>query len=196
MRGLVIRRVLPLIFCALPILAAALIAAALPEAARTFFLGHITPLDSLILILGTSIFAVQMILSWHALQWRGTKFDQRADPWLSNLAQAAEWFPLLGLIGTVAGIMQTFASFAGETVVTQQQVIARYAPAITATCTGLFMALVNILPTWMVLVGRGLILVLSGDDPTPPRQSASVAVQPLPDSTDTGKTRAKQPANR
>jgi hypothetical protein len=52
----------------------------------------------------------------------------------------------------------------------------------------------------MVLVGRGLILVLSGDDPTPPRQSAPTpgasAVQPLPDSTDTGKIRAKQAANR
>jgi len=43
-----------------------------------------------------------------------------------------------------------------------------YAPAITATGSGLFMALVNILPTWVVLIGRGLILALSGGPTTPP----------------------------
>ena len=33
---------------------------------------------------------------------------------------------------------------------------------ITATGSGLFMALVNILPSWVVLLGRDLILALSG----------------------------------
>ena len=49
-----------------------------------------------------------MLLGWRALRWRGTSFDERPDPWLTHLAQAAEWFPLLGLLGTVAGILQTF----------------------------------------------------------------------------------------
>lgn len=189
MRGLIIRKVLPSLFCIVPALAAALIAVALPPIAREFYLSHLTPLDILILILGASIFAAQMVLAWHAMQWRATSFDERPDAWLSNLAQAAEWFPLLGLIGTVAGIMQTFASFGGDQVVTQQQVIARYAPAITATCSGLFMALINILPTWVVLVGRGLILSLSGDDSS---EATRVVSAPAPaDGSDSGRSRSR-----
>ena len=60
------------------------------------------------------------------MHWRGISFDERFDGWLSNLAQAAEWFPLLGLIGTVAGIMQTFDSFRGKDQVLQAEVIAEY----------------------------------------------------------------------
>jgi biopolymer transport protein ExbB/TolQ len=72
---------------------------------------------------------------------------------------------LLGLLGTVAAILQTFSSndFA------PQEIIRRYAPAITATGSGLFMALINILPTWMALVGRDLIRTLAGG-PAPARE--------------------------
>lgn len=164
MRRLLIQTVLPLVFCVVPLAAAALIAASLPSAARDFYLSHITTLDGLILLLGCVLFVIQILLSWRALQWVGHSFDERPDRWLTNLAQAAEWFPLLGLIGTVAGIMQTFAAFGGTTeVVTQQQIIFKYAPAITATCSGLFMALINILPTWVVLIGRDLIASLGGE---------------------------------
>jgi hypothetical protein len=166
-RRLLIRHLLPLVFCLVPLLAAALILASLPGVAREFYLGHITPLDNLILGLGGVLFLIQIFLCWRGMQWRVSSFDERVDGWLSHLAQAAEWFPLLGLIGTVAGIMQTFSSFSGATVVTQSEVIARYAPAITATCSGLLMALINILPTWVVLIGRDLILALSGEAAPP-----------------------------
>ena len=106
-------------------------------------------------------FLVQILLSLRALQWRGTSFNEGPDRWLSNLAQAAEWFPMLGLIGTVAGIMQTFSSISGS--MTPQEIISKYAPAITATGSGLFMALFNILPAWVVLLGRDLILALGGE---------------------------------
>ena len=43
-----------------------------------------------------------------------------------------------------------------------------YAPAITATGSGLFMALINILPAWVVLFGRDLILTLGGGEPSAP----------------------------
>src|SRR5207237_1525423 len=89
-------------------------------------------------------------------------FEDRPDALLSNLDRAAEWFPLLGLLGTVAGILQTFGSIEGP--VEPARVIALYAPAITATGSGLFMALLNILPTWIVLFGRELILSLAGGD--------------------------------
>jgi len=162
-RRLLILQLLPLIFCAVPLLTAGVIAAALPVKARDFYLEHLSPLDWLILGLGAFLFVVQILLTWRALQWRGTSFNERPDGWLSNLAQAAEWFPLLGLIGTVGGILQTFSSISGPT--PPERIIMLYAPAITATGSGLFMALINILPTWVVLVGRDLISTLGGGGP-------------------------------
>jgi hypothetical protein len=160
-RHRLIRFVLPLVFCAIPPLAALLVGLSLPPLARQFYLDHLTNLDGLILGLGTILFLVQTVLSWRALQWRGSTFDERPDRWISNLAQAAEWFPLLGLLGTVGGILQTFSSITGPT--PQAKIIMLYAPALTATGSGLFMALVNILPSWVVLIGRDLILALAGE---------------------------------
>jgi hypothetical protein len=160
-RRLLIQKLLPLVFCAVPILAATVVALALPTDARNFYLGHISSLDWIILTLGLSLFAAQMFLLHRCLSVRDGRFDERGDKWISNLGQAAEWFPLLGLLGTVAGILQTFASIKGQT--DQAEIIRLYAPALTATGTGLFMALINIFPTWMVMVGRDVILALGGD---------------------------------
>jgi hypothetical protein len=171
-RRVLIRTLLPLVFCAVPPLAAGLITAALPPAAREFYVRHITPLDELIMGLGLGLFIAQTVLAWRAMRWRGTGFDERPDGWLSNLAQAAEWFPLLGLIGTVAGILQTFSQVKEAT--PPGRIIQLYAPAITATGSGLFMALINILPTWVVLVGRDLIRTLGGG-PSPAEDALAVA---------------------
>src|SRR5438105_6763642 len=166
MRRALIQFVLPSVFCIFPLLAGLLIAVAIPVDAQHFYLTHLSPMDWLILGLGAVLFCVQMVASWRALQWRSKSFDERPDRWLSNLAQAAEWFPLLGLLGTVAGILQTFSAISGP--VEPARVINLYAPAITATGSGLFMALINILPTWMVLFGRELILALGGGEPEAP----------------------------
>jgi hypothetical protein len=170
---LLIQGVLPLIFCIVPLLAAVLVALAVPGQARDFYLKHLSSMDSLILGLGSATFLIQVVLAWRALQWRGTGFDERPDRWLTNLAQAAEWFPLLGLIGTVAGILVTFGTLGdrprgagGSTGVNPGEIIRLYAPAITATGSGLFMSLVNILPSWVVLLGRDIILSLGGGEPT------------------------------
>ncbi len=167
MRRFWIQRLLPLLFCLVPLLAATLVAVAVPPLAQKFYLEQIvhSPMDWLILSLGITLFVIQLFLTWRALHWRGVGFDERPDRWLSNLAQAAEWFPMLGLIGTVAGILQTFGSITGP--VTPQEIIAKYAPAITATGSGLLMALINILPTWVVLIGRELIQALGGVGPSP-----------------------------
>jgi hypothetical protein len=154
---------LPLFFCLVPPLAGVLVAVCLPPGARDFYLQHLSLLDGLILSLGAVLFLVQILFSWVALQWRVSGFDDRPDKWLSNLAQAAEWFPLLGLLGTVAGILQTFSAVTST--VQQADIIRLYAPAITATGSGLFMALFNILPTWIVLIGRDLIRTLGGEAP-------------------------------
>ncbi len=163
MRRAIIRTLLPLVFCLVPPLIAGLIAASLPPAARDFYVSHVTYLDQLIIGLGLGLFAAQTFFALRAMRWRGTGFDERPDGWLSNLAQAAEWFPLLGLIGTVAGILQTFSQVKEAT--PPGRIIQLYAPAITATGSGLFMALINILPTWMVLVGRDLIRAIGGAPP-------------------------------
>ena len=169
MRLFLIRTLLPFCFCLVPLLAAALVAVAIPHDAMNFFLEHIGRMDSLILGLGVLLFALQLPLCWRALRWRGAGFNESADRWVNHLAQAAEWFPMLGLLGTVAGILQTFSSITGP--IQPHVIIEKYAPAITATGAGLFMALINILPTWIVLLGRDLILLLSGTA-APPKEAS------------------------
>lgn len=162
MRRFWIHHALPLAFCLVPVLAAVLVFAAVPSGARHDYLDRIqeSPIDWVILSVGFTLFGTQTLLAWRALRWRGTDFDERPDRWLSHLAQAAEWFPLLGLIGTVAAILQTFSALPANP--TPPEIIKRYAPAITATGSGLFMALINILPSWIVMVGRDLIRTLGG----------------------------------
>jgi hypothetical protein len=197
-RRIWIHHVLPVAFCLVPVLAAALVFAAVPPQARHDYLDRIrvSGIDWVILSVGFSLFAGQTFLAWRALRWRDTDFDLRADRWLSHLAQGAEWFPLLGLIGTVAAILQTFSSISADP--SPQNIIKNYAPAITATGSGLFMALINILPTWVVTVGRDLIRSLAGvapvqsptDDepvPTPPLSPAP----PEPLNTATGPVAAR-----
>jgi len=163
-RRALIQLILPLILCALPLVGAGLVVAAVPTKAMQFYTGYIreSHIDWLILGLGLSLFVLQMVLGWRALQWRGTGFDERPDRWLSNLAQAAEWFPLMGLLGTVMGILLTFKEIAESSHPQTKEIISAYAPAITATGSGLFMALINMFPTWIVLLGRDLILTLGG----------------------------------
>jgi hypothetical protein len=161
-RSLLIRTILPFLFCCIPVLAGLLVAVAVPADAQSFYLKHLSTMDWLILMLGAVLFAAQTLLAWRALRWHGTGFNEKSDRWLTNLAQAAEWFPLLGLLGTVAGILQTFSAISGP--VEPARVIALYAPAITATGSGLFMALLNILPTWIVMFGRDVLLSLGGGE--------------------------------
>ncbi len=158
MRTLLIRGILPIVFCFVPFLALALIVLCIPRVAVTFFAEHFGMMEVLILGGGVTLFLVQMMLAWLALVYRGTHNEAALDRWLTHLAQAAEWFPMLGLIGTVAGILEAFAQH-GQTGAIQPRVIA---PAITATGAGLLMALINILPSWIVILGGDLIMMLSG----------------------------------
>jgi len=159
-----IRSLLPFLFALLPFLGAGLVLMCIPHKALAYFWSHAGLMEGLIISGGCLLFAIQMILCYRALRWQGTSFDEGADRWINNLAQAAEWFPMLGLIGTVAGILEAF-KVSGETAggAIQPGIIA---PAITATGSGLFMALINIIPAWVVLLGRDLILTLSGISPT------------------------------
>ena len=178
MRRLWIHNVLPAVFAAIPVLAAALLYFAVPGDARRDYLRRVetSPIDWIILGIGFTLFTVQVILSFRALRWQEADFDLKADRWLSHLSQAAEWFPLLGLIGTVAAILQTFSSI--KPGVTPQDIIHTYAPAITATGGGLYMAFINILPIWVVTVGRDLIRALAGFAPAAPPAELPAAPPP------------------
>jgi hypothetical protein len=171
-RRLLIQFVLPLCFCLLPFLAAALVAVCIPRDALNFYFAHFGYMDGLIVGIGGVLFILQTLLCWQALRWRGTGFNEGADRWISHLAQAAEWFPMLGLLGTVAGILQTFSSLSllsdAPGGFRAQIIFEKYSPAITATGSGLFMALINILPTWIVVMGRDVILTLGGSRPASP----------------------------
>ncbi len=169
MRRILINVVLPVFFCILPLLAAGLVAVCVPREAMVFFWDHAGAMEVLILGLGCLLFLLQMVFCWKALRWQGTGFDEGSDRWVKNLAQAAEWFPMLGLIGTVAGILLTFSSIHANT--PQLEIIRRYAPAITATGAGLFMALINMMPSWMILLGRDVIQSLGGGAPRPPQEA-------------------------
>ena len=170
MRRFWIHHVLPAAFVLVPVLGAGLVAAAVPADARRDYLARVkeSGVDWVILALGTALFLAQTLCAWRALRWRPEKndFDDRTERWLNHLSQGAEWFPLLGLIGTVAAILQTFSAFSPDRPLSQLEIIRKYAPAITATGSGLFMALVNILPTWVVGVGRDLIRSLGGYAPS------------------------------
>ena len=167
MQRLLINTVLPMLLCSLPIAAGAVIFAALPPDARRDYVARVSesPFDWVILLIGSVLFVAQTILAWKALHWNDQvgRFTERHDKWLTHLGAAAEWFPLLGLIGTVAAILQTFSSITPGSNPTPQEIIRKYAPAITATGSGLFMALLNILPGWIVIAGRMLIQAMGGE---------------------------------
>jgi hypothetical protein len=163
MRRTLICQVLPLLFCLVPLVGGAMVVTAVPVQAMQFYLDSIrrSYLDWIILALGSFFFVVQLILAWRALRWQERAFDERPDPLIQGMYQAAEWFPLLGLFGTVAGILQTFAAIGLQESVPQREIIRLYAPALTTTGSGLLMALLNIIPLWLVMVGRRVILSLA-----------------------------------
>src|SRR5260370_26358366 len=114
MRRAFIQRVLPFAFCLIPLLAAPLIALATPKKALGFYLEHIreSRIDWIILSLGLVLFCIQLLLSWRALQWRATAFDERDARLLLHLSPAAGWFSMLGPVCTLGGILHTVCGFA------------------------------------------------------------------------------------
>jgi hypothetical protein len=172
-RTLIIRQILPSLLCLLPVAAGLLIVVAVPERAMTFYLESITHsyLDWFILALGTCFFLLQLLLAWRGLRWQSRSFDERGDALLQRIYQAADWFPLLGLFGTLVGILQTFARISEQEAVAQREIVSLYAPSLTTAASGLLMAFLNIVPLWLVSVGRSVILSLAAPPSAAVRES-------------------------
>jgi hypothetical protein len=164
MRRFIVCALLPPLLIVLPLAGGFLMAAAVPLQAREFYMTtfEASYLDWVIVGLGAFLLLCQTFLAWRALTWKDRAFDTRPDAMLSYMSSASEWFPLLGLFGTVASVLQTFnhvGSLGGKA--TQAEIILLFAPALTTTASGLLMAFLNILPLWLVLVGRRMIATLA-----------------------------------
>jgi len=105
-------------------------------------------LDQLILLFGFAL----IVLHGYGLTMRfqGTKrgFVQGIDRYRSFLLLLTEILPVLGLLGTVLGLMNTFQSFqmaSGEGSSDLSAMIQAFSPAMSTTISGLLMIMPNLL---------------------------------------------------
>ncbi len=155
MNAFLVRGVLPLIFAAAPLVLTLGLLGAIPADAREFFWLHMTRIDWIILAAGSDLLVWQTLALWIGLATASGSGNGTDLAWLRQLSAAVEWFPLMGLLGTVISILQTLANLAPGTPV--DEVIKNYSPALTATGSGLVAALSNLFPLWMGNLGLLLI---------------------------------------
>ena len=86
-----------------------------------------------VICVGSHLYFIQ-INQDHA--WRAT--------WSERLRNICELFPLLGLVGTVLGLLSTLKSIQGEAL-DVHTVIGNFAPALSTTVTGILCLAVNII---------------------------------------------------
>ena len=104
-------------------------------------------IDWLIYAVGLSLIVVQiMFYKWHH-DGKRFQFVQYLSKWQQIFLVIAELLPLLGLLGTVLGLMQTFGNF--QTMKTGAKVdltlmIQNFAPALSTTLSGLLFVIPNL----------------------------------------------------
>jgi hypothetical protein len=105
------------------------------------------PLDWLIILFGLGLIAAHFYGIWGHYHTDKFVFLQELDLYRSFCLLLTELLPMLGLFGTVMGLMQTFRSFGG---VEDGQppdlsvMVQSFAPAMTSTILGLLMAIPNL----------------------------------------------------
>ncbi len=104
--------------------------------------------DWIILGLGTLLLIAQgfgLFMRW----WqKDVRFVQHLDRYQTACLQLTELLPLLGIIGTVVGLLNTFSTFAvaeGGGGPDLGQVVSSFAPALSTTLSGLLMAVLNLM---------------------------------------------------
>lgn len=107
---------------------------------------YITPFDWVILSVGAALFLFQAFAVFMRYASDRVLFVQHLGRVQSACLQWTEILPVLGLIGTVVAMLNTFSEFevSAESGVNIAGVIQRFAPAMTTTLSGLFMVVVNL----------------------------------------------------
>ena len=106
-----------------------------------------SPLDQLILCIGAILFLAHCVGFVGRLRGKRILFVQHLKQYREFLLLITEILPVLGLIGTVVGLMDTLGGFAITESATQgdiQSIIRRFGPAMSTTASGLGMVAINL----------------------------------------------------
>ncbi|MDR2643915.1 MAG: MotA/TolQ/ExbB proton channel family protein [Planctomycetaceae bacterium] len=106
----------------------------------------ISGLDWVIISYGSFLALFQLFAIFMRFSSRRVFFVQNLDRIQMSCLQFTELLPVLGLIGTVVAMLNTFSEFSvthGEGV-DIAVIIRKFAPAMTTTLSGLFMVIINL----------------------------------------------------
>lgn len=104
-------------------------------------------MDILILFFGFAILCAHLAGVFGRLHGGRRLFVQGIDKYRTFLLLLTEILPMLGLLGTVISLLNTFKSFqmaSGEQTADLSGMIQTFAPAMTTTISGLLMAIPNL----------------------------------------------------
>lgn len=113
---------------------------------------YLSTFDWIILSFGSALLVFQIFAIFMRYFSVRTLFVQQLGRIQSACLQWTELLPVLGLIGTVMAMLNTFSHFdvPADGTVDVAAMIRRFAPAMTTTLSGLFMVVLN-LPLNLVL---------------------------------------------
>lgn len=106
-----------------------------------------SPIDWFIYAVGSLLLITQIFFLVMHLKGKGFQFVQYLSKWQQFFLVIAELLPLLGLLGTVFSLMNTFGTF--QAMKTGAKIdftlmIQNFAPALSATFSGLFWVIPNL----------------------------------------------------
>ena len=108
------------------------------------YLDKCTAFDWIIWSLGGILLITQFVFVV-ALFGRWKFATQNGDFWRNLFASCCEFFPLLGLLGTVLGILNTFGNMPSNMDSSaMQEILGNFAPALTTTVSGILCLIPNL----------------------------------------------------
>jgi len=105
---------------------------------------YLSPFDWVILSYGVLLLVFQSVALFMRCFSSSVFFVQNLGRIQSACLQWTELLPVLGLMGTVMALLNTFAAFDVSEGVNIVAVIQKFAPAMTTTLSGLFMVAINL----------------------------------------------------
>ena len=134
-------------------------------------------LDQVILVFGGLLMAAHLLGLVMRVHGRRVFFVQGLPRYRTLLLLLTEILPVLGLLGTVFGLMNTFAAFAvpaeiggGEPALDLTRAVAAFAPALSTTISGLLMIVPNLLLNCVLWMASTSPRGLSANHPDAPVQ--------------------------